>query len=182
MKTLLLICIWLVSASVIRMEAVRPVFGVNVSIGANSQITSFVCYLYNGRVLTQKKIVDKETFVKIVSGVWPSVYNPKRIDYFEQNEIDCSMITDSITEKKIVGCLPMDSLWKIRFSTYPFQHKSELGWSNKYYKPSPNQEKYLSERYGISHIDGDYFLDTNFWQLLKDVIDVDWIKNYKSIH
>ena len=182
MNKLILLCIWLVTSSIVKSEMARPVFGVNVSIGANSQITSFVCFLYNGRVLTQKKIMDKETFVKIVSGIWPSIYNPKRIDFFKEHDIDCAMVTDSITEKKVVGCLPMDSLWKIRFATYPFQNGSEMGWSNKYYKPSPNQEKYLCERYAISHIDGDYFLDTNFWKLMKDVIDVSWIENYKSIH
>ena len=175
------IAIWIISASVIRMNSVRPVFGVKISIGANSEITSYVCYLYNGRVLTQKRIVDKITFVKWVSGYWPSIYNQQRKNFFEENNIDCSLIDDSENKAKVIGCVPMDSLWKIRFSLYPFRHNTELGWSNKYHKPSPGQEKYLSERYGIQHIDGDYFLDTNFWKLMQDVTDSTWIANYKSI-
>ena len=83
--------------------------------------------------------------------------------------------------KKVVGCVPMDSLWKIRFSTFPFIHNTDMGWSNKYNKPSLGQEKYLSKRYGIDHIDGDYFLDTNFWKLMQDVVDPVWVSNYKSI-
>ena len=138
----LFIC-WILSSSILYMPPARPVFGVKVSIGANSQITSFVCYLNNGRVLTKKRVVDRETFVKIVSGYWPSIYNPKRIDYFKENNINCALITDSITLKPVVGCVPMDSLWKIRFSTYPFKHNPDLGWSNKYHKPSPGQEQYL---------------------------------------
>ena len=78
-------------------------------------------------------------------------------------------------------CPPLDSLWKIRFATYPFKHKTDIGWSNKYHKPAPRQEKYLFERYGVDHIDSKFFLDTNFWRLLRDVNDPNWIKNYKSL-
>jgi len=163
------------------MPPARPVFGVKVSIGTNSQITSFVCFLNNGRVLTKKRIVDQETFVKIVSGYWPSVYNPKRIDYFKEHNINCAIFMDSITLKPMVGCVPIDSLWKIRFSTYPYKHNTERGWSNKYHKPSPGQEQYLYNRYGIRHIDGDYFLDTSFWMLMEDVTDSSWIANYRAI-
>lgn len=176
----ILLC-WLLTSSVIFSPYAKPVFGVMVSIGPNSQVVSFVCYLDNGRVLTKKRIVDGETFVKIVSGYWPSIYNPKRIDYFKENNIDCALLTDSITRETFVGCVPMDSLWKIRFSTYPFKHNVERGWSNKYHKPSPGQEQYLYQRYGVKHIDGDYFLDTSFWLLMNDVMDTNWIDNYRAI-
>lgn len=182
MKQIILLVIWLISSSVIWGPVSSPVFGVRISMGSNSQITSYVCYLYNGRTLNQKRIVDKTSFVKIVTGEWPSIYNPKRIDFFKENNIDCAMVLDSITLKKVVGCVPMDELWKIRYSTYPFRGSTEEGWSNKYHKPSPGQEKYLYQRYGIEHIDGDYFLDTNFWKLMQDVVDPNWIANYKSIH
>ncbi|MBL4862357.1 MAG: hypothetical protein JKY09_05000 [Crocinitomicaceae bacterium] len=163
------------------MERAKAVFGVKVSIGANSKINTYVCYLYNGRVLTKKRIVDEQSFIKIVSGEWPTIYNPKRINYFAENNIGCGMIEDTNTLKKIGECVPFDSLWKIRFSTYPFQNGSERGWSNKYHKPSPLQEKYLHTRYGVGHVDGDFFLDTNFWLLLQDVRDPTWIQNYKSL-
>lgn len=176
-----LLFIWFITISVHPMPMPRSVFGVKVSIGANSQLTSFVCYINNGRVLSKKQIVDKETFVKIVSGYWPSIYNPKGLNLFKENGIDCAFVEDPETYEKGVDCQPLDSLWKIRFSTYPYQHRTDLGWSNKYHKPSPGQEKYLYERYGIAHIDGDYFLDTNFWKILRDVSDPQWVANYKSI-
>ena len=160
---------------------VPPVFGVRVSIGANSQICTYVCYLNNGRVLTKKKIVDKQSFIKIVSGEWPSIYNPKRINYFEENGVSCGMIFDSASYKEVGVCVPLDSLWKIRFATYPFKHRTDLGWSNKYHKPSPKQEKYLYDRYNVDHVDSKFFIDTNFWRLLKDVKDTSWIRNYKSL-
>ena len=176
-----LILLWVISSSVIEMSAVRPVFGVKVSIAPNSQIKTFVCYNFKGRNLTDKRVLDRETFVKFVSGHWPSIYNPYRKDFFKEHNIDCALINDEITNKKIVGCVPLDSLWKIRFSTYPFQHNLEVGWSNKYHKPSPKQEIYLSNQYGINHIDGDFFLDTNFWKIMQDVSDPIWIANYKSL-
>ncbi len=179
---LLLLMCWFISVSVKEPISPRAVFGVKVSIGANSEVTSYVCYLYDGRTLSQKKMVDKESFVKIVSGHWPSIYNPKRQDYFEEHNIDCSILVDPITRKTSLGCAPFDSLWKIHFGTYPFQNNSEPGWGNKYHRPSPKQEKYLFNRYGIRRIEADYFLDTNFWMILNDVTDQDWINNYKSLY
>ncbi|MEN9399919.1 MAG: hypothetical protein RL632_1020, partial [Bacteroidota bacterium] len=31
------------------------------------------------------------------------------------------------------------------------------------------------------NIDADYFIDTNFWKLLRDVQDPKWVLNYKAI-
>ena len=180
---LAILAIWGICVSV-NPTSVEPrgVFGVRVSIGANSDITTYVCYINTGRTLTHKKICDENTFIKIVSGFWPSIYNPDRLNYFELNNIGCDVFEDSVTMQKIPVCDPFDSLWKIRFSVYPFRTRDEIGWSNKYHKPSPMQEIYLSERYGIKQIDGDFFLDTNFWRILKDVTDSDWIANYKSLN
>lgn len=196
MIRIVLLFIWILSCSVFfykggkfAMEETRSdspvvaqsVFGVRVSIGSNSELCTFVCFLYNGRVLTQKRILDEQSFIKIVSGEWPSIYNPKRINYFEENGVSCGTVFDSTTFKRVGLCNPLDSLWKIRFGTYPFQHRTDLGWSNKYHKPSPKQEKYIFDRYDVDHVDTKFFLDTNFWRLLKDVEDTAWIRNYKSL-
>lgn len=177
----LFILVWLLSCSVLYVERARPVFGVKISIGPNSQTTSYVCYLDNGRVLTQQRIVDRETFVKFVSGYWPSVYNPERQNLFKEHGIECDVFKDDLTRQTSVNCIPLDSLWKLRFACYPFRGNGELGWSNKYHKPSPGQEVYLAERYNVQHIDGDYFMDENFWRLLQDVMDPQWIAGYKAI-
>lgn len=179
---ILVLVTWGICVSIIPAETEpRSVFGVRVSIGANSMLTTYVCYINTGRVLTHKRVCDEATFINIVSGHWPSIYNPKRENLFEKNGVNCDVFVDSTTLQKFPTCVPFDSLWKIRFSVYPFTTRSELGWSNKYHKPSPSQEIYLVNRYGINHIDGDFFLDTSFWLLLKDVTDPDWIANYKSL-
>ena len=125
--------------------------------------------------------MDSETFIKIVSGYWPSEFNPERINYFELNNIDCGVYKDSITRKDVCYCAPLDSLWKIRFATYPFRGGPlEDGWTRVLHKPSSKQEVYLYERYGVN-VDTDFFRDTSFWMLMHDVTDSLWIGNYKSL-
>ncbi len=182
MRHFVVILCWFLSSSILWAPRSKPIFGVNVAISANSKISTYVCYLYNGYSMNRKRIMDKKTFIKIVSGEWPSVYNPERIDFFKEHHVELVTLVDSKTLKEYKDCFALDSLWKIRFSTYPFIYSNELGWSNKLFKPSPNQERYLKERYNINHIDGEYFLDSNFWLLLSDVTDPIWISNYKSIH
>lgn len=182
MRFYYLIFAWLICSSVQFSEIARPVFGVRVAFQANSAMTTFVCFLDNGRVYTHKRVVTQDEFIKIISGYWPSIYNPKRINYFEERNLPCGFQLDSITNKPITYCPAFDSLWKIRFSTYPFRTSAEMGWSNKLHKPAPGQEIYLHNNYGIKQIDADFFLDTNFWKLLNDVLDPTWVRNYKSLN
>ena len=181
MKVLIPILLWSLCASVIPSEIAKGVFGVRVSIGANSQINTYVCYLNNGRVLSQKRILDEASFIKIVSGYWPSIYNPKRENLFEQNNIVCGIEKDENTQLEATYCDPFDSLWKIRFATYPFKQGFESGWSNKLHKPCLKQEKYIYDRYGVESVDANFFLDTAFWRLMHDVTDSDWIRSYKAL-
>lgn len=181
MKRLIFIAIWIITSSVIRTEVPYPVFGVRVSIGSNSQINTYVCMINNGQSYAHKRIVDEATFIRFVSGEWPSIYNPERINYFEKYNIDCGVFLDSALNKAVPKCDPFDSLWKIRFSVYPFRNRGEEGWSNVYHKPSPKQEKYLYDRYGVASVDANFFLDTNFWTLMRDVTDPQWIRSYRAL-
>lgn len=153
-----------------------------ISIGGNSQITTFVGYLHDGRTYSRQRIMDRNTFIKVVSGYWPSEFNPERTNYFEENGIDCGVLKDSITLEEFCYCDPFDSLWKIRFSMYPFRNGPlDEGWSPVLHKPSLKQDKYLYDRYGVKSVDFSFFLDTSFWMLLHDVSDSNWIANYKSL-
>ena len=76
----------------------NPVFAVRIAVGANSQMMTFACFLDNGRVLARKRICDRDTFIKFVSGHWPSIYNPQRINYFELHGIQGGVFKDSITK------------------------------------------------------------------------------------
>lgn len=180
-KKLVFILVWYIGSSGYVPFEVYPVFGVRVSIGANSQINTYVCMINNGRTYAHKKVVDEATFIKIISGYWPSIYNPERINYFEKNNIECGIYQDSISKEEFARCVPFDSLWKIRFSAFPFRNRSENGWSNKFNKPSLKQELYLYNRYGVASVDANFFLDTNFWMILSDVTDPAWVNNYRAM-
>lgn len=181
MRCLIAFVIYFCSSSVVFISEVRPVFGVQVNMQANSQLITIVAYIHNGRALTNKKIITKDEFVRYASGFWPSIYNPTKKNLFEEHNIPCGLEKDPITNKPAPFCFPMDSLWKIRYSDYPFRNKDEKGWSAELFKPSGNQAIYLYKNYGIYDIDFSYFIDTNFWNILKDVQNPNWIKNYRSI-
>lgn len=181
LRTILFSLVWACCSSVIRLAETRAVFGVSVNMQSNSTLYMIFAYTDNGRALTNKKYMGKDEFVKIASGFWPSVYNPKKINLLQNNNLPCGLETDPITNKAIPGCGPLDSLWKIRFSDYPFNNGQEKGWSTQLYKPSSKQALYLYKNYNIYDIDVSQFIDTNFWKIMRDVQDPKWIKNYRSL-
>jgi len=174
-----LICV--LNSSVQFQTEIRPVFGVCVAYQSTGAMTTIVVYIDNGRTLTHKKMLSLKEFVGFASGAWPSIYNPNRIDYFELNKVPGSMLKDSISRQTTPYCSALDSLWKIRFKQYPFRGKNELGWSQDAHSPSLSQKKYLFDEYGVKQIDSNFFLDTSFWKILRDVENQEWIMNYKRI-
>ena len=163
-------------------EGDRTIFGVRISTEANSQVVGFVAFKVSsdGMIRSKRIFTSQDEFIKVVSGFWPSPYNPQRINYFEQNHVRGGVLKDSVFRKDYPFCPAFDSLWKIRFSDWPYENRHlESGWSLNRYKPSLKQEKYLCDRYNIKHLDFDYIIDTNFWNLLHDVTDSSWIANYK---
>lgn len=177
----LFIAVWFLVNASSEPDYPRPVFGLNISIGPNSEISTYVCYIYNGRGYSKRSKYDITSYGKVLTGKWPSLYNPNREDLLKKHNIPYTWERDEYLKKDYFICPSFDSLWKIRFSTYPFKGKSAFGWAREYHKPSKNQLKYLNERYGIEQIDSDFFLDTNFFMLLRDVIDPVWIDQYRSI-
>lgn len=186
MRCIVLLACWVLGTAVISPPSgggSRVVFGVRVSMGHNSQMTSFIALRYStDGLLKEQKIFAKDEFIKVLSGFWPSPFNPQRINYFEREKVFGGVYVNDTLLEKIPYCPAFDSLWKIRYSIYPFRGVNEEGWSNGMYKPSPSQERYLIERYNIKHLDQDYFLDTNFWNLLRDVSDSAWIVNYHALN
>ena len=178
----LAIIIWVTSSSILyEPNEAKGFFGVRISFQANGELLSFIAYQQKGSQILNKRYLDKELFIRYASGVWPNIYNPKRINYFESYSLACGCIKDSFSRKETLFCDPLDSLWKLRFASYPFQGNMEDGWSQELYRPSNNQLKFLKHEYGINSIDGEYFRDTSFWKLLKDVQNENWIYAYRSL-
>jgi len=180
----LFVAVWVVGTSVTFPPGneARVVFGVRIAMTSNSGMTSFVAFRYGSDgSLREKRSFNRDEFIKVLAGFWPSPYNPKRINYFEQENIFGGVYVNDTVLEKIPYCPVLDSLWKIRFSDYPFRGGSETGWSGGLYKPTLLQQKYISDRYGVKHIDQDYFVDTSFWKLLRDVSDSAWVANYRYL-
>ena len=179
LRILLIFC-WLVCSSVIQNPVLKPVFGVQVRF-QGTEMYALVAFLDDGRELTYKKILTKDEFIRIASGYWPSIYNPSRENLFLKHRVSCGMFDDSIHLKPIPVCIPVDSLWKLRFSDFPFNSSSEKGWSGGLNRPSVRQTLYLRDNYRVDNVDMNYFLDTNFWKIMRDMQDSSWIANYKSL-
>ncbi|MCO5260540.1 MAG: hypothetical protein M9916_10385 [Crocinitomicaceae bacterium] len=181
MRTLLVVIIAFLSLSVQFKNELRSVFGVRVSYQANGQMIMFIAYYTDDVMETNRKILSFDEFVHYASGDWPSIYNRNRMNLFELNDVQGGIYRDSITRKATPFCFAVDSLWKLRFSHYPFRGNNEMGWSQDQFLPSLSQQKYLYKQYGMTHIDTKFFVDTSFWKLLRDVTNQEWVENYKNI-
>lgn len=179
---ILLFCLWNLCSSVLLFKTSPQVgFGIKISIQGNGELLTYMVYQRNANQQIGKRFLTRDQFIKHASGYWPFPYNPKRINYFELNKIDCGCTKDSLFKIEYINCDPLDSLWKIRFAYYPFQGKIDLGWSQDIFKPSTKQLRYLKENYGIDNIDSDYFIDSSLWKLLANVQNEAWIYQYQSI-
>lgn len=157
-------------------------FGVRIAMGPNSELTNFVALRYSGYgVLREKRNYSKNDFIKIIAGEWPSHFNPTQQNLFEANSIVGGVQKDHQLRLSQPYCPVLDSLWKLRYSDFPYNTGKEKGWSKGLYKPSSIQEKYLSQHYHFKQLDFEYIVDTNFWNLLRDASNPNWIEAYKAL-
>jgi hypothetical protein len=180
---ILLCCICTISVQNFReIPPDKIYFGVRIAMGPNSELSNFVAFRYSGYgVLREKRNYTKNDFIKIIAGEWPSHFNPTQQNLFEANNIVGGVQKDQQLRLSQPYCPVLDSLWKLRFSDFPYNTGKEKGWSKGLYKPSSIQEQYLSQRYHFQQMDFEYIVDTNFWNLLRDASSVNWIATYKAL-
>ena len=177
----IILIVWAVTCSVRPNPVQRGVFAGKVCVQGNGDLYIFFAFLDNGVNLTHMKVLTKDEFIKFASGYWPSIYNPERRDYFKEHQLDCGVVKHPEFHQNISVCVPLDSLWKIRYSMYPFTNNNDKGWSEGVYRPSDKQSMYLLQRYGVHSFETNYFLDEKFWLLLHDIQDTAWVSMYKSL-
>ncbi len=163
--------------------ATRTIFAIRVSPQATGEMISILAFFNNGTNNSYKKTLSFREFCFYASGTWPSVYNRNRINLFDLNGVDGGVLIDEFSNKpQHPYCPAIDSLWKLRFDRYPYKGKElEKGWSMDKWMPGERQMKYLTTEYNIGNIDNHYFADTNFWKVLRDVTDPEWIDNYRYL-
>ncbi len=181
MRALLLIVFAFLFLSIQFKAELRTVFGVKVAQQANGQMITLVAFFSDGKMQSHRKILSVKEFIHYASGDWPSIYNRNRIDLFKLNEVAGGIYIDSITQEKVSFCFALDDLWKLRYNYSPFKGGQEEGWSQDKFIPSSQQQIYLNKNYGLNYINTSFFTDTNFWKILRDVGDLEWIEAYKNL-
>ncbi len=183
MRLLFMLLLWLSLVDLSNQKSFdSAVFGVKISQSSTGSIISYIALRYSADGnLREKRPCNKDEFIKIISGFWPTNFNSKRENFFEKNGVVGGVFVNDTLLQKVSYCPALDSLWKIRYSDYPFSGNDEKGWSLSGNRPSLKQEKYLSDRYHIKQLDFEYIIDSNFWNLMRDVSDTIWISNYRFI-
>jgi len=154
-------------------------FGVKIGILPTGGLTQYALVFYKNQRLQSIQEVNLERLIKIGTGEWPVPNTTVFHDYFEEY----GMYNDTLEDGTILDYgAAFDSLWKIRFNVHPFDHRLGKGWSLGDIRPSLKQQAYIYDRYGVRGYDQDYFSDSSFFKLLKDVLDPKWIANYKSLN
>ncbi len=176
-----IILLFFICSSVHFNVATKTVFAVRVAPQATGDMVTIMAYFNNGTNNTYKKPLSLKEFCFFASGEWPSVYNRNRINLFELNGVVGGVLPNEFTNKPTYPyCPSLDSLWKLRFNEYPYLGESRGdGWSQDKWLPGKRQMNYLTDNYGVGTLDAHYFADTSFWKILRDVMDPEWIENYR---
>ncbi|PKR81796.1 hypothetical protein CW751_00195 [Brumimicrobium salinarum] len=154
-------------------------FGVKIGILPTGGLTQYAMVFYKKGKRISIQEVSLTKLVKIGKGEWPLPRTTTFHDFFEE----FNLYNDTLPDGRIIDYgAAFDSLWKIRFNVHPFDHSKGEGWSQGEIRPSLKQQAYIYNRYGVRGYDQDYFADTSFFKLLKDVMNPKWIQEYKSLN
>lgn len=156
-------------------------FGVKIGTMPTGHLIQLAVFHYRGGKAASIQPITKTEFFKIGSGKWPVPKTSVAHDFFEEQGLNELYKYDSLADPPIDINAALDSLWKIRFQEHPFKSTFGQGWSNGRFRPSKKQQAYIYETYGVRGYDQDYFSDTAFFQLMRDVVNPQWIAHYKSL-
>lgn len=176
----------LLFASTLLMSSAQPTsyqyrvsFAVKIGILPTGGLTQYALSYYRGDKLISYQPVERMQLEKIGTGEWPI---PKTLEFYKYFE-NHGIYQDTLEDGTIIDfSSALDSLWKIRFEHHPLNHQIGPGWSQGGSRPSLGQQAYIYDRYGVRGYDQEYFSDSSFFQLLKDVLNPEWIAEYKAIN
>jgi len=171
----------LVSTEGSKSRAHNVSMGVKIGILPTGGITQFALIHYRQEQLANIQPVNMVQLLKFGTGEWPIPGTNQRYNYFKENNLSHIITPEGDFKERPDFTAAFDSLWKIRFDYHPFDPKKGKGWSNGRIKPSLSQQEFIFHTYGVRGYDQDYFVDTSFFKLLRDVLDTAWINNYKSL-
>jgi len=122
-----------------------------------------ICIAPNGA--KSYEFTSKVNFVMQIAGLQDSRANPDTINFFVKYDIS----------PRIIG-----TLWMLRYAEYPYRSKKfNFGWAKNVASPSDAQFEFLKQ-YGFENINS-FIYGENAFRLLQDMMNLDWVNNYKSI-
>ena len=157
----------------------KVTLGVKLGMLPSGGLHQFALIYFRNDVLTSIQPVSMDRMVKVGAGKWPIPGTHKFHNFFAEEDM---YIFPTDTHEVFNINASVDSLWKVRFAAHPYSQSARNGWSQGDYRPSLKQRQYIYDRYGVRGYDQDYFVDSSFFKLLKDVQNPDWIKEYKSMY
>lgn len=142
--------------------------------------------------------ITKGEFMAIGVGWGESSANPNRENLFDKHEVaNCGYHNDTIIHRILykggLACTPVDDLWRLGYSDYPYgpsgakdPKKTNVlnpdgpgpGWARNPISPSEGQTTIL-QGYGVKFFN-DIIYGENLFRLLRDMQDNDWVARYKS--
>lgn len=157
----------------------RIAFGVKIGLLPTGGLTQYAIVNYrNGRKAGMRPVSLPE-LIKIGTGKWPVPGTHSFYDFFDDEGLYEIQIGDSTNQ--IDYHAAFDSLWKIRFVEHPTHEDMGRGWSQGDARPSLKQQAFIYNTYGVRGYDQEYFTDSSFFKLLRDVLNPEWVEHYKSL-
>lgn len=139
--------------------------GVSLRPGANGAIIHYGLIRIYPDGSHKVRLLSKDSFMRQALGQESSDANPELENLFDKNQIQNYGI--------------VEDLWKLRYSSYPFKTDQTIkGWADNSVKPSAFQMKIL-KAYGFGTIN-DFVYGDKLFDLLKDMADPEWIKQYQG--
>lgn len=139
-------------------------FGFSLVTGANSSPVTYAIVKVIEDSEIEAKIINRDTFLRMMSGSQESKANPENENLLEKYQIDP---------------LTFNKIWKLKYSEHPHYGKTEPGWAAKLYSPSDGQFNLLSQ-YGIYTFTS-YCYGENMIKLLRDIESSNWVNLYKGL-
>jgi len=106
--------------------------------------------------------LTKDAFILQASGYEQSLANPEKINFFEKNKLNPSILNE---------------IWRLKHDVYPYGNSEEMGWGTKVGVPSKAQFGMLKE-FGLEQMT-DYAFGEHLWLLLIRLNDPLWTASYQ---
>lgn len=155
--------------------ATKSYFGILVSVSTIGYDMTYAVITEEANGQKSHRHINRQDFVYIAQGKWKMRPNVPQINLFEQYGIAWGY-----DDRNRLHCPILDTVWKIRYRELP-NKRGAFGWANDTYMPSPAQQIYLYENFGVYNINTDFFEGENMWKLLQSLQSDEWKAMYRSL-